>query len=65
MRSRIGQYTAFGPWLLFQPKPAVWAARALPQLKLRRIAQYLGNFWRYAVPYLLMYSLRLFLLRKG
>jgi hypothetical protein len=37
--------------LLFQPKPAVWAARALAKLKLGRIAQYLGNHWRYAVPH--------------
>jgi hypothetical protein len=43
--------------LLFQPKPAVWAARALAKLKLGRIAQYLGNHWRYAVPRLLIYSL--------
>jgi hypothetical protein len=33
------------------------AARALAKLKLGRIAQYLGNHWRYAVPHLLIYSL--------
>jgi hypothetical protein len=27
--------------LLFQPKPSVWAARALPKLKLGRITQML------------------------
>jgi hypothetical protein len=36
--------------LLFQPKPAVWAARALAKLKLGRISPTLGNYWRYAVP---------------
>jgi hypothetical protein len=37
---------------------AVWTARALAKLKLGRITQYLGNHWRYAVPYLLNNSLR-------